>query len=77
MGAKDPVWVLSAQEVASQLDVDIHRGLSAVQVQERRAKYGFNQLDAKEPTPLWKRVAEQFEDTLVQVCKQQVWPSCN
>ncbi|KAL9934297.1 hypothetical protein V8E36_006753 [Tilletia maclaganii] len=58
-------WTLSAEAVLSQLGVDAHQGLTAADVEQRRAKHGLNALPEEPPTPLWKRILAQFEDTLV------------
>eukprot|EP01025_Chloroclados_australasicus_P008335 TRINITY_DN1291_c0_g3_i2.p1 TRINITY_DN1291_c0_g3~~TRINITY_DN1291_c0_g3_i2.p1 ORF type:complete len:1102 (-),score=187.46 TRINITY_DN1291_c0_g3_i2:900-4205(-) len=56
-----------AQEVCKLLGVDPLVGLSEKDVQERRAKYGLNELQKEPPTPLWKLVLEQFDDMLVKI----------
>jgi magnesium-transporting ATPase (P-type) len=60
-------WCKSASDVLRAYKVDVGVGLSSAEVEARRALYGPNEL-AKEPaTPLWKLIAEQFDDTLVKV----------
>mmetsp|Transcript_31412 Transcript_31412/g.66524 ORF Transcript_31412/g.66524 Transcript_31412/m.66524 type:complete len:1046 (+) Transcript_31412:172-3309(+) len=46
---------------------DPSKGLSAAQVEEKRKEYGWNELEKEDPTPLWKLVLEQFDDTLVKI----------
>lgn len=57
----------SAEQVAQALNVDVSTGLSTASVEERRQKYGFNELSKEPGTPLWKLVLEQFDDMLVKV----------
>lgn len=54
-------------EVLEAHGVTLEGGLSDEQVTEKRARYGWNELPAPEATPLWKLIAEQFQDTLVKV----------
>lgn len=61
-------WALTAQQVATALDVKLKVGLSEESVAKRRAQHGFNELAKEPPTPIWKLIAEQFDDTLVKVC---------
>jgi hypothetical protein len=44
----DAPWTKDAEDVAAELGVDLHQGLSATDVERRRAAYGFNELE-KEP----------------------------
>ncbi len=60
-------WCRSVPDVLSELKVDSARGLTEDEAKARAAKYGYNELAKEPPTPLWKLIAEQFEDTLVQV----------
>jgi len=46
---------------------DNTNGLSSTKVKEHREKYGFNELDKKDPTPLWELVLAQFDDVLVKI----------
>ncbi len=62
-----PAWSMPAGEVLEAHGVTLERGLSAEQVAEKRSRYGWNELPAPEATPLWKLIAEQFQDTLVKV----------
>eukprot|EP00877_Chromochloris_zofingiensis_P004035 jgi/Chrzof1/13632/Cz08g05050.t1 len=57
----------SAEQVAQALNVDVSTGLSTASVEERRQKYGFNELSKEPGTPLWKLVLEQFDDMLVKI----------
>lgn len=54
-------------EVFEHYGVDPARGLTAAQVAEKRDVHGYNELDKEDPTPLWKLVLEQFDDTLVKI----------
>jgi Ca2+-transporting ATPase len=48
-------------------DLDPSKGLTTAQVEEKRKECGWNELDKEDPTPLWKLVLEQFDDTLVKI----------
>jgi len=48
-------------------DVSLDKGLSSTKVIELRSKYGSNELEKEERTPLWHLVLEQFDDKLVQI----------
>ena len=55
---------MSRDETCRKLDVDPAIGLSAAEVEARRAQYGANKLadDAKEPA--WKAFVRQYEDLM-------------
>jgi P-type Ca2+ transporter type 2C len=56
---------LQAEAVLSQLDTNSDRGLDDGQVEQRRARYGYNELEQAPPTPLWQRVVRQFSDLVI------------
>lgn len=58
---------LSVDEILREQDVSLEKGLDAASVKTRQGKYGLNELEQEERTPLWKLVLEQFEDKLVQI----------
>lgn len=58
---------MSVDEILREQDVTLEKGLSLVDVSTRQEKYGLNELEQEESTPLWKLVVEQFEDKLVQI----------
>jgi P-type Ca2+ transporter type 2C len=58
-------WGEDATTVADRLGADLGRGLTAVQAAERLEGLGPNQLEAAEPVPAWRKLAEQFRDPLV------------
>lgn len=60
-------WTKPVPQVLADLQVEPTTGLSDDEVQARIAKYGYNELAKEPPTPLWKLIAEQFQDTLVQI----------
>ncbi|MCO5579735.1 hypothetical protein L7F22_033595 [Adiantum nelumboides] len=60
-------WAKPAEEVADDLLVDVNLGLSSMAVEEKRSRFGWNELAKPESKPFWKLVAEQFDDTLVQI----------
>lgn len=62
-----PAWARSPEDIARHYGVDMEAGLSAKQVEEHRAKYGWNELEKPPGKPLWKLVLEQFDDMLVKV----------
>ena len=60
-----PAWALPAEEVLKGHGVALEAGLSSGEVEARRAKFGWNELQKAPGTPLWKLILEQFNDTLV------------
>lgn len=62
-----PAWSVSAEEALQHHGVQLASGLSSSEVEARRSKYGFNELEKAPGTPLWKLILEQFDDTLVKV----------
>ncbi|MCO5568310.1 hypothetical protein L7F22_022009 [Adiantum nelumboides] len=60
-------WAKAVEEVANDLLVDVNSGLSSMAVEEKRSRFGWNELAKPESKPFWKLVAEQFDDTLVQI----------
>lgn len=53
--------------VASHFGSDLDNGLSAGQIDALREKYGPNELEQEEATPIWKLILEQFDDLLVKI----------
>ncbi|MGD8569961.1 MAG: cation-transporting P-type ATPase, partial [Gammaproteobacteria bacterium] len=49
----------SSQQTAKILDVDVQRGLSGSEVENRRQRYGYNEIQEKEE-PLWHRIFRRF-----------------
>jgi len=58
---------LRAAEVASALQVDPARGLSATQAVERLARTGPNRLHEERVTPAWQLFLRQFQDFMIYV----------
>lgn len=56
---------LTVSEVASAVDTDPRRGLSAAEAARRLAEIGRNELTAERPVPAWRRFLAQFSDVLV------------
>jgi Ca2+-transporting ATPase len=56
---------LSVDEIARTLGTDIHRGLDESDARARLARDGANELTSKPPMAAWRRLLEQFHDTLV------------
>jgi len=48
-------------------ETNLSTGLTSSQVTAKRSEFGYNELDKEDPTPLWKLVLEQFDDTLVKI----------
>jgi P-type Ca2+ transporter type 2C len=57
-------FVLSGDETAHELDVDVARGLSTAQAATRAAKYGANQLATGETEPRWRAFVRQYDDPM-------------
>jgi hypothetical protein len=66
-GPSYPSFTKSVDEVEKHYDVSVSRGLSSAQVAAQRSRWGWNELEKEQPTPLWKLVLEQFDDPLVKV----------
>ena len=62
-----PAWARSVDQCLHEYRVDISSGLSDVDVQKRREKHGYNELEKQKGKPTWKLVLEQFDDTLVKI----------
>src|SRR6478735_3456281 len=64
-GASSPSWYqLPPEEVATRLNVDPSRGLSAMEVERRRAEHGRNVLDAKETESGLQAFIRQYQDLM-------------
>ncbi|MBW7884199.1 MAG: HAD-IC family P-type ATPase, partial [Caldilineaceae bacterium] len=60
-----PFYRLPAAEVAARLESDPKQGLASAEAAARLERYGPNELQAKVPTPKWRRFLEQFNNPLV------------
>ncbi|MDO5076459.1 cation-translocating P-type ATPase [Corynebacterium sp.] len=58
-------FTLDAGDVSAALGVDTHKGLDSEAAAKRLAQHGPNELRAKKPVPLWRKVLKQFQDPLV------------
>ncbi len=54
-----------AADIAAQLDVDSLVGLTGAEAAARLARDGPNELRAKPPVPVWRKILAQFQDPLV------------
>jgi len=57
----------SKGELLKQFGIREEKGLLTKDVEGIRKEHGWNELEKEDGTPLWKLVAEQFDDTLVQI----------
>ena len=62
-----PPHALTVNETVAEFEADATNGLSTSQVEGLRARYGFNELEAARPAPLWKRFVGQFRDLVIGV----------
>lgn len=62
-----PAWARSVDQCMHEYQVNIAYGLTDVDVEKRREKYGCNELDKEKGKPIWKLLLEQFDDTLVKI----------
>lgn len=53
------------ETVLGSFGTDLERGLTQSLVAERRAQYGFNELQESPPAPLWKKFVAQFNDFVI------------
>lgn len=56
---------LSAEETAELLETDCARGLTQLQVSERRQQYGLNKLREQKGTTVWRMLFSQFKEFLI------------
>ncbi|XP_026733483.1 calcium-transporting ATPase type 2C member 1 isoform X2 [Trichoplusia ni] len=57
--------ILAWEEVAERLNVDVRRGLSWREANDRMNFVGPNEFQVKEQEPLWKKYIEQFQNPLI------------
>ncbi|CAH0398887.1 unnamed protein product [Chilo suppressalis] len=57
--------ILTWEEVADRLKVDVRRGLSWREANDRINFVGANEFQVKEEDPLWKKYIEQFQNPLI------------
>lgn len=62
-----PAWARTPDEVAAFHQVNPSTGLTDEQVEEKRQKHGYNELNKPPPPSMWSLILEQFDDTLVKV----------
>ena len=62
-----PAWAREVRECEEEFQVSVRTGLSPVEVESRRGKYGTNELERHEGQSIWSLVLEQFNDTLVRI----------
>ncbi|GMT00950.1 hypothetical protein PENTCL1PPCAC_23124, partial [Pristionchus entomophagus] len=55
----------SIEEVCAILRADSSSGLSSAEAARRRGVHGYNEFDAPEEEPMWKKYAEQFKNPLI------------
>ncbi|MDO5041689.1 MAG: calcium-translocating P-type ATPase, SERCA-type [Peptoniphilus sp.] len=58
-------YKLTKEEVKSELDVDLSKGLTSTEAEQRIEKYGRNQLHEEDSKPFIKKLAEQFLDPMI------------
>lgn len=63
-----PAWSREVGDVLAHHGVaSVEQGLPSASLEEKREKYGFNELQKTPATPLWQLILEQFNDTLVKI----------
>ena len=55
----------TANEIEKELNTNIESGLTKEQVEEKRQKYGYNELKAKKKKSLFVKFLEQFKDFMI------------
>lgn len=60
-------WSWSVEECLKEYKVKLDKGLSTYEVEKRRERYGWNELQKEKGKPMWKLVFEQFDDMLVKI----------
>ncbi|MBN1261132.1 MAG: cation-translocating P-type ATPase [Anaerolineae bacterium] len=68
MTEQDFRWhTLSVEQAVSTLETNVVEGLTSQEAAARQKRYGFNELQERPPTPLWKRVLAQLSDFIVMI----------
>ncbi|XP_007016574.2 PREDICTED: calcium-transporting ATPase 4, endoplasmic reticulum-type [Theobroma cacao] len=62
-----PAWARDVKQCEEKYQVNRELGLSSAEVEKRQQKYGWNELEKHEGTPIYKLILEQFNDTLVRI----------
>ena len=57
-------YALSGDEVAKQLGVDVHAGLTTAEATARREQYGPNKFAEAKPEPRWHAFVRQYRDVM-------------
>ncbi|XP_058189855.1 calcium-transporting ATPase, endoplasmic reticulum-type-like [Rhododendron vialii] len=60
-------WSWSVEQCLKEYKTKLDKGLSTYEVEKRRERYGWNELQKEKGKPLWKLVFEQFDDVLVKI----------
>ncbi|XP_075488442.1 calcium-transporting ATPase, endoplasmic reticulum-type [Primulina tabacum] len=60
-------WSWSVEQCLKEYKVKLEKGLSTSEVENRRERYGLNELTKEKGKPLWRLVLEQFDDMLVKI----------
>ncbi|NLZ70007.1 MAG: cation-translocating P-type ATPase [Clostridiaceae bacterium] len=63
--AETDLGIAPLETVMSTLAIDVTQGLSTAEAEERRARYGSNELATQDKKPLWKKIVEQLSDVMV------------
>lgn len=56
---------LSVEETAEQLDTDVKNGIQTSSFEQRKEKYGLNELEKKKQTTIFQMFLEQFKDYMI------------
>ena len=62
---KEQWYNKSIDNVKKELNIDLEKGLTDSQIQENRAKYGFNELQAAKKKTVFQKFLEQFKDFMI------------
>lgn len=62
-----PAWSKEVRECEEKFEVNQESGLSSGEVERRRERYGWNELEKHEGQSIWKLILDQFNDTLVRI----------
>ncbi|KAM2983566.1 hypothetical protein FF2_009476 [Malus domestica] len=66
-GGVFPAWAKEISECEKHFGVNRKFGLGSKDVEKRREKYGWNELEKNEGQSIWSLVLDQFNDTLVRI----------